>query len=277
MRYNKKCKIYLRDSLAAMAISIIVSGLLELPHLPTAVGMARNDSRNGIKNAGLKPLKTCRPESRKPWSVFDISGKEKEIAGLQKQSASPDLWQDRANAQSVMRRLADTNRTVQRWRGLEKRLADIAELAELSAADDSLSAEIEKEINALTAELTELEFRLAFRGEYDARNAILAIHAGAGGTESQDWAEMLCGCTCAGRSAPHHRDMDTSPGTAGIRASSLLSTANTLAAISSRARRPPASQALTLRFRPRAARRSRWWRFYRSRGDVDIEARRHKV
>jgi peptide chain release factor 2 len=90
-----------------------------------------------------------------------------------------------------MRQMAEKNRSVQRWRGLEKRLADITELMALSAEDEALQSEIEKELSELVSELTELEFQLAFKGEYDARNAILAIHAGAGGTESQDWAEML--------------------------------------------------------------------------------------
>ncbi len=90
-----------------------------------------------------------------------------------------------------MRQLAEKSRVAQRWRGLEEKLADIAELMTLSEEDESLQAEIEKELDEMASHLDELEFQLAFGGEYDARNAILAIHAGAGGTESQDWAEML--------------------------------------------------------------------------------------
>jgi len=90
-----------------------------------------------------------------------------------------------------MRRLAEQGRVVQEWRGLEKRVNDLAELIPLSAEDESLQREIQSELDKVAAHLDELEFQLAFSGEYDARNAILAIHAGAGGTESQDWAEML--------------------------------------------------------------------------------------
>jgi len=126
-----------------------------------------------------------------PWSIFDVAGKEKEITGLEKQSAQPDFWLDQANAQNVMRRLAEQKKVVQRWRELEKKVADIAELITLSAEDAALQAEIQAELDELSDYLDELEFQLAFRSEYDARNAILAIHAGAGGTESQDWAEML--------------------------------------------------------------------------------------
>jgi len=91
-----------------------------------------------------------------------------------------------------MRRLSQARKTVQQWRELEKRLADVAELLSLAGEEDtSLGAEIQVEIEKVTSRLDELELELAFTSEYDARNAILAIHAGAGGTESQDWAEML--------------------------------------------------------------------------------------
>ena len=90
-----------------------------------------------------------------------------------------------------MRQLAEKSRVVQRWRELESKLADLSELSDISEEDDTMQADVEKEVNELAAYLDELEFELSFSGEYDARNAILAIHAGAGGTESQDWAEML--------------------------------------------------------------------------------------
>ena len=90
-----------------------------------------------------------------------------------------------------MRQLAEKSRVVQRWRELESKLADLSELSDISGEDDMLQADVEKEVNELAAYLDELEFELSFSGEYDVRNAILAIHAGAGGTESQDWAEML--------------------------------------------------------------------------------------
>jgi len=88
-----------------------------------------------------------------------------------------------------MRQLAEQKKVVERWRGLEKRAADAAEL--ISLGDSSLEAEIESEVGKLASRLDEMELEAAFSGDYDARNAILSIHAGAGGTESQDWAQML--------------------------------------------------------------------------------------
>ena len=88
-----------------------------------------------------------------------------------------------------MRQLAEQEKVVNRWREVEKRAAEVAEL--ISLGDSSLEAEILSEVDKLASRLDELELEAAFSGEYDARNAILSIHAGAGGTESQDWAQML--------------------------------------------------------------------------------------
>lgn len=96
-------------------------------------------------------------------------------------------------AQAKMKQMAETGRTVDVWLKLEQRLKDVKELALLEAGEDDaqLVGEIEQEVSGLEATLEELEFELSFSGEYDKRNAIMAIHAGAGGVESQDWAEML--------------------------------------------------------------------------------------
>jgi len=93
----------------------------------------------------------------------------------------------------VMRRLADLRQQAETWRGLETRVRDLAGLLELAATegDEGLAADIAADVQALTADLDERELSLALSGEYDRRDAILAIHAGAGGTDSQDWAEML--------------------------------------------------------------------------------------
>ena len=90
-----------------------------------------------------------------------------------------------------MRQLAEEMKVVLKWRGLEKKVAEMAELIPLAEEDVSLEAEIEAEIEKVASRLDKLELEMAFSSEYDARNAILAIHAGAGGTESQDWAQML--------------------------------------------------------------------------------------
>ena len=90
-----------------------------------------------------------------------------------------------------MRQLAEQKKVVGKWRELEKKITEMAELIPLAEEDISIGVEIEAEIEEIAVRLDELELERAFSDEYDARDAILAIHAGAGGTESQDWAQML--------------------------------------------------------------------------------------
>jgi len=119
-----------------------------------------------------------------------------------------------------MRQLAEQKKVVDRWRGLEKQIADITESLPLAEEEDSFREEIESEIETVASRLNELELEMAFSGEYDDRNAILAIHAGAGGTESQDWAEMLLRMYLrwAERRGYKAEILDTSPGEeAGIK------------------------------------------------------------
>ena len=131
------------------------------------------------------------PASRRRWSIFDVAGKEKEIAELEKRSAVPDFWTNQAEAQRVMQRLADLRKTVTRWRDLDKKASDVAELLALADQDETLRPGVEAEINNAAAQLDAMELEAAFTSEYDHRNALLTIHAGAGGTESQDWVAML--------------------------------------------------------------------------------------
>ena len=125
-----------------------------------------------------------------------------------------------------MRQLSATRDIVQTWRGLGKKATELREMANMALEEEehSLQEEIEKETERLTVQLDELELRLMMSDEYDARDAILAIHAGAGGTESQDWAEMLLRMYL--RWAENHRYktevLDLSPGEeAGIKSATV--------------------------------------------------------
>jgi peptide chain release factor 2 len=92
-----------------------------------------------------------------------------------------------------MKRLSELRGTVETWRGLEAQVHEFQDLAELARDEDEgeLERELEADVAAIDRRLSNLEFELRLSGPYDDRTAILAIHAGAGGTESQDWAEML--------------------------------------------------------------------------------------
>lgn len=92
-----------------------------------------------------------------------------------------------------MRQLGDKKSLVSEWRELEKKAAELEDMLSLALeeGDSSLGEEIKLELRQLVSRFEELEGRQLFTGEYDSRNAMLALHAGAGGTESQDWASML--------------------------------------------------------------------------------------
>jgi len=121
--------------------------------------------------------------------VFDLPGKIQELETLNVQSADPDLWNDPDNARAVMQRLAALQEDVQYWTGLRQEIHDTQEFFALGDAD--LFAELEQTTDKLEDEVARAEFRLLLSGPYDRGDAILAIHAGAGGTDSQDWAAML--------------------------------------------------------------------------------------
>jgi peptide chain release factor 2 len=114
---------------------------------------------------------------------------EGELVTLNKKSEDPDLWKDPDNAQKTMRRLARVRERVDGWRKLTKSIADTRELAELG--DEDFRDELEVETSTIETEVNRREFNAMLSGEYDRGDAIFAIHAGAGGTDSQDWAEML--------------------------------------------------------------------------------------
>ncbi len=116
-------------------------------------------------------------------------GKEVQLLQLEKDIEQPDFWNDSTSAQRVMKSVSALRDEVEAWNSIRQRLHDLTELAQLD--DDSLRGELETEISSLESELDKRAFATMFSGKYDHDDAILAIHAGAGGTDSQDWAGML--------------------------------------------------------------------------------------
>jgi peptide chain release factor 2 len=125
--------------------------------------------------------------------IFDFARMTSDLGELEAQMAQPDFWSDARAAAAVSRRKATLERDLQQWRDIEGKLGDIEALLELARESDdaSLEQELTSELNALEPRLAALRLELLLSGELDPNNAIVAIHPGAGGTESQDWAEML--------------------------------------------------------------------------------------
>ena len=104
---------------------------------------------------------------------------------------APGFWDDQERAASVSSEHAVVSRRLETFRSLEDDVDDLGTLEEMAAEDESIAAELEEQRGSIEARLAELEEARLFPGEYDAGDAVVTVNAGAGGTDSQDWAEML--------------------------------------------------------------------------------------
>ncbi|HSX28094.1 MAG TPA: peptide chain release factor 2 [Candidatus Saccharimonadales bacterium] len=118
-----------------------------------------------------------------------VSDLEAQAIELTNQIAAPDFWQDNQHAQEVTKQHAKLVAHIEPWRTLEHGLNDLRELAEMN--DTEMLKEMAIQLDELEKTYAQLEFSLRFSGPYDAHDAILRLYAGAGGTDAQDWTEML--------------------------------------------------------------------------------------
>ena len=124
---------------------------------------------------------------------LDLEGKRIRLSKLETLASDPALWDDQEEARKVTSELSVVKDDIDLLDGLERRLSDVEVLYELSReeSDDSVADEVESGLASLTREFDALELRSLFSGEHDERDAVCEVHSGAGGTDAQDWAEML--------------------------------------------------------------------------------------
>jgi peptide chain release factor 2 len=125
--------------------------------------------------------------------TFDVPAKEARLGLIDADMSAPTFWEDTRKAQALVQERSDLARTLGRFKDLEQEAEDLRVLWEMAteAGDESLSGEIAEQAGALRRALEEFEVKTILSGRHDAKNVILSIHPGAGGTESQDWAQML--------------------------------------------------------------------------------------
>ena len=129
------------------------------------------------------------------WQVnlFDPAGMKERIAELNEEMANPEFWNDQEKAQKMNKELAHLEKKVKELNDLNNALEDVNALIELGSEtdDEDAAKEVGQMLTKLEAEAERLSLETMLTGEYDANNAILTLHAGAGGTEAQDWTDML--------------------------------------------------------------------------------------
>lgn len=123
------------------------------------------------------------------YAQLNIAAKAEELAIIDEQLAESDVWNNIQHAQALSKQAAAMRSQTEPWQTLRAQVGDIAELMEIG--DESMQKEFEEQVSALEATFAALKKDLLFSGEYDDHAAILKISAGAGGTDAQDWAEML--------------------------------------------------------------------------------------
>jgi peptide chain release factor 2 len=141
----------------------------------------------------VKNIEELQQRVKGAFEFLKLENNKKEIVKLEKITSNPDFWKDQEVAKKISQKLNDLKEEVQAWEKLKKEVEDTLELARLDEKDQtvSLREELEKKYNELLAQFKKYEFFVLFSDPQDQANVILSIHSGTGGTEAQDWAEML--------------------------------------------------------------------------------------
>lgn len=150
-----------------------------------------------LQNANAEELRLAllnkRPELTELAEALDLVNVKAEIETLEKDAADPNFWEDLQNSQQVLKRTSALKNIAMSHSKLQASYDDILTMLELAIedSDDALTAELAGDFERFCNELEEQKLATLLKGEYDANNAILSFHPGAGGTEAQDWAQML--------------------------------------------------------------------------------------
>jgi peptide chain release factor 2 len=136
-------------------------------------------------------LKICARAWNNSGGFFDVAAKRRELQSIETRASAPDFWNDQEAAQKLMSERSRLERAVTRQEGFESSIEDAGVLFEFAEEDEASLAELRPLLERLEKEVGQAETEMMLSGENDALNAICTIHPGAGGTESQDWSEML--------------------------------------------------------------------------------------
>ena len=134
---------------------------------------------------------TCSSALPNSGGIFDAAKPEQELARLEAQASAPDFWNNQVEAQKVLQRRRRLDEDVTLLTSLRQRSDDLTVLREWLEAGEPVGDDLMRGLDALRVEVEAGEIKKMLGGEHDTKNAIITVHPGAGGTESQDWAEMI--------------------------------------------------------------------------------------
>jgi peptide chain release factor 2 len=124
-------------------------------------------------------------------TTFDPAELSGRVQALEQEMGAPAFWEDQERAATVSAEHARTSRRLATYRDLERDVEDLEPLAELAEEDPDIASELEDQIQSVQRRLDALEEERLFAGRYDSGDALVTVNAGAGGTDAQDWAEMV--------------------------------------------------------------------------------------
>lgn len=140
-----------------------------------------------------KKLEDVRAGLQKAWDALDVEALKARFIELEGDMAEPDFWADQEKAKTVSQEASDLKQEVEAWESIKNDVSELTSVGELAEqeGDEEMIKQLEKDAEEFLQRFRSLEFSMLFSGEYDKNSAIVSIHAGAGGTDAMDWAEML--------------------------------------------------------------------------------------
>lgn len=141
----------------------------------------------------IEKIKNLQKKIVKTWKLLKLDEREKHLKELEYAMNEPDFWQDQKKAQKITQEYDELKNELETWNIITKESQELLELAQESEKekDESIKNDLKSKLANLNKQFEKLEFFVLFSDKYDERNVILAIHAGTGGVEAQDWAAML--------------------------------------------------------------------------------------
>lgn len=141
----------------------------------------------------ISQLEQLQRKVEETWNLLKLDESQQRVFDLERAMQQPDFWNDQEKARGISQELNELQEELNTWQTIKTEVSDTLELAHMSVVekDEEMQGEVEHKIVELVKRFEELEFYIMLSGEYDSKDAIVAVHAGAGGADAQDWAEML--------------------------------------------------------------------------------------